>query len=143
MVDNRIAKSAAKAAIREYDSIRNEPQVNQESEKQKVVNSEKSDDAPSDGTAGADMETNPSELSQNINDELDRGEGGEEKLEAKMFGAEKSESSVDETKDVPTCSRAEETDVKSEEKELSDGESIQVTLLQSNRILPNYPGKSI
>ena len=127
MVDNRIAKSAAKAAIKEYNSIRNEPQVDQQSERNKVANSEKLDDAPTDDLPGTEMEANPSEETQNLKDGLDGNEGGEERQEDKIYGSEKSEGSVDETKDIPTSSRAVEMDVKSEEKEMSDGETIQVT----------------
>lgn len=66
------------------------------------------------------MDAIHSEETKVVRDELDGNEVGEEKQEDKMFGAEKSESSVDETKDIPTSSRA-------EEKDMSDGETIQVT----------------
>lgn len=120
LVDNRIAKSAASAAIKEYNAIRNEPQVDEAAEKCKVANSEKSADTPTDEKTETEMDAIHSEETKVVRDELDGNEVGEEKQEDKMFGAEKSESSVDETKDIPTSSRA-------EEKDMSDGETIQVT----------------
>ena len=120
LVDNRIAKSAASAAIKEYNAIRNEPQVDEAAEKCKVANSEKSADTPTDEKTETEMDAIHSEETKVVRDELDGNEVGEEKQEDKMFGAKKSESSVDETKDIPTSSRA-------EEKDMSDGETIQVT----------------
>eukprot|EP00800_Vazella_pourtalesii_P022993 TRINITY_DN9150_c0_g2_i3.p1 TRINITY_DN9150_c0_g2~~TRINITY_DN9150_c0_g2_i3.p1 ORF type:complete len:765 (-),score=230.10 TRINITY_DN9150_c0_g2_i3:101-2395(-) len=119
LVDNRIAKSAASAAIKEYNAIRNEPQVDEAAEKCKVANSEKSADTPTDEKTETEMDAIHSEETKVVRDELDGNEVGEEKQEDKMFGAEKSESSVDETKDIPTSSRA-------EEKDMSDGETIQI-----------------
>ncbi|KAI6650450.1 SWI/SNF complex subunit SMARCC2-like [Oopsacas minuta] len=109
LVDNRIAKSAVKAAIEEYNCVRNEPPKNPEIEKHKVVdaNPEKSD--------GTQIETGGQTVAEMDEDQITDTEGNQseanhdDKLsvtEDKTFGDE--EPANDDAKDLPTSSRPEE-----------------------------------
>ena len=129
LVDNRIAKSAANAAVKEYNNLRNEPQKSSDSQNNlKTFTDLKAENSVSTRT---EMDT---EFGENIDEVKDIIHETRENLmdqekydehEVRTLSSEKSEDSID-VGDVPTSSRSGVETGKSDEREDSDRETTQV-----------------